>query len=130
VIECTGLFTDAAKARGHLEAGAKKVITSAPAKGEDITVVMGVNSDQYDGTIHNYCERGLRNLTQKPPREAQEEFVLGRNLRRRHLSVGQKAAIALEWSDQIELSPEPEKNKERGKPKGSHLRRRRIIESV
>jgi hypothetical protein len=50
VIECTGLFTDAAKARGHLEAGAKKVVTSAPAKGEDITVVMGVNSDQYDDT--------------------------------------------------------------------------------
>ena len=53
VIECTGLFTDAAKARGHLEAGAKKVIISAPAKGEDITVVMGVNSDQYDATKHH-----------------------------------------------------------------------------
>jgi len=53
VIECTGLFTDAAKARGHLQAGAKKVIISAPAKGEDITVVMGVNSDQYDGTMHH-----------------------------------------------------------------------------
>src|SRR5207237_5656184 len=43
VIECTGLFTDAEKAKGHLAAGAKKVIISAPAKGEDITVVMGVN---------------------------------------------------------------------------------------
>jgi glyceraldehyde 3-phosphate dehydrogenase len=53
VIECTGLFTDAAKAKGHLEAGAKKVIISAPAKGEDITVVMGVNSDQYDGAKHH-----------------------------------------------------------------------------
>jgi hypothetical protein len=48
-----------------------------------------------------------------------EEFVLSRNLRRRHLSVGQKAAIALDWSEQIELSPEPEKNKERGRPKGA-----------
>ena len=53
VIECTGLFTDAAKAKGHLEAGAKKVIISAPAKGEDITVVMGVNSDKYDGAKHH-----------------------------------------------------------------------------
>ena len=43
VIESTGLFTDAAKAQAHLQAGAKKVIISAPAKGEDITVVMGVN---------------------------------------------------------------------------------------
>jgi glyceraldehyde 3-phosphate dehydrogenase len=42
VIECTGLFTEAEKAKGHLAAGAKKVIISAPAKGEDITVVMGV----------------------------------------------------------------------------------------
>jgi glyceraldehyde-3-phosphate dehydrogenase/erythrose-4-phosphate dehydrogenase len=57
VIECTGLFTDAAKARGHLEAGAKKVITSAPAKGEEITVVMGVNSHQYDRTIHHFVSR-------------------------------------------------------------------------
>src|SRR5205823_4569494 len=43
VIESTGLFTDAEKAKGHITAGAKKVIISAPAKGEDITVVMGVN---------------------------------------------------------------------------------------
>ncbi|MEO6881299.1 MAG: type I glyceraldehyde-3-phosphate dehydrogenase, partial [Mycobacteriaceae bacterium] len=50
VIESTGIFTDAAKARGHLEAGAKKVIVSAPAKGEDLTVVMGVNHDEYDGS--------------------------------------------------------------------------------
>ncbi|GCA98855.1 MULTISPECIES: type I glyceraldehyde-3-phosphate dehydrogenase [Mycolicibacterium] len=50
VVESTGIFTDAAKARGHLEAGAKKVIISAPASGEDITIVMGVNDDQYDGS--------------------------------------------------------------------------------
>ena len=48
-----------------------------------------------------------------------EEFVLSRNLRRRHLSVGQKAAVALEWSEQIELSADPEKNKGRGRPKGT-----------
>ena len=53
VIESTGLFTDAAKARAHLEAGAKKVIISAPAKGEDITVVLGVNDDLYDSAKHN-----------------------------------------------------------------------------
>jgi len=50
VIESTGIFTDAAKATGHLDAGAKKVIVSAPAKGEDLTVVMGVNHDRYDGS--------------------------------------------------------------------------------
>ena len=48
VIESTGLFTDADKAKGHIAAGAKKVIISAPAKGEDITVVMGVNHEKYD----------------------------------------------------------------------------------
>jgi len=52
VIESTGLFTDAEKARGHLAAGARKVIISAPAKGEDITIVMGVNDDRYDATKH------------------------------------------------------------------------------
>jgi glyceraldehyde 3-phosphate dehydrogenase len=53
VIECTGLFTEASKARGHITAGAKKVIISAPAKEEDITVVMGVNHDKYDAAKHN-----------------------------------------------------------------------------
>ncbi|HTB23327.1 MAG TPA: type I glyceraldehyde-3-phosphate dehydrogenase [bacterium] len=46
VLECTGLFTDAEKAKGHISAGAKKVIISAPAKGEDLTVVIGVNDDK------------------------------------------------------------------------------------
>jgi len=53
VIECTGLFTEAEKAKGHIEAGAKKVIISAPAKGEDITVVIGVNDNKLDLTKHN-----------------------------------------------------------------------------
>lgn len=52
VIESTGLFTEAEKAKGHITAGAKKVIISAPAKGEDITVVMGVNDDKLDVTKH------------------------------------------------------------------------------
>jgi glyceraldehyde 3-phosphate dehydrogenase len=53
VVESTGLFTEAAKAKGHLDAGAKKVIISAPAKGEDITIVLGVNDDKYDPAKHN-----------------------------------------------------------------------------
>ena len=53
VIESTGFFTDAASAGKHLAAGARKVIISAPAKGEDITIVMGVNDDAYDSAIHN-----------------------------------------------------------------------------
>lgn len=53
VVESTGRFTDADKAAAHIEAGAKKVIISAPAKGEDITVVMGVNNDKYDAAKHH-----------------------------------------------------------------------------
>ena len=53
VLESTGLFTDADKARAHLDAGAKKVIISAPAKGEDITIVLGVNEDRYDPASHD-----------------------------------------------------------------------------
>jgi len=53
VIESTGFFTDADKAAAHLRGGAKKVIISAPAKGEDITIVLGVNQDMYDPAKHN-----------------------------------------------------------------------------
>jgi len=53
VIESTGLFTEAEKAKGHIVAGAKKVIISAPAKGEDITIVMGVNDGKYDASKHH-----------------------------------------------------------------------------
>jgi len=53
VVESTGLFTDREKAQSHIEAGAEKVIISAPAKGEDITIVMGVNEDRYDPATHN-----------------------------------------------------------------------------
>jgi glyceraldehyde 3-phosphate dehydrogenase len=52
VIESTGLFTDASKAKAHVDGGAKKVIISAPAKGEDFTVVLGVNDDKYDPAKH------------------------------------------------------------------------------
>lgn len=53
VVESTGLFTDAAKAAAHRQGGAKKVIISAPAKGEDVTVVLGVNEDKYNPAKHN-----------------------------------------------------------------------------
>ena len=53
VLESTGLFTDASKAAAHLQRGVKKVIISAPAKGEDITMVLGVNEDMYDSARHN-----------------------------------------------------------------------------
>ena len=53
VIESTGFFTDGREASRHLEAGAKKVVISAPAKNEDITVVLGVNDDKYDKEKHH-----------------------------------------------------------------------------
>ncbi len=53
VVESTGFFTDRDKAAKHLEAGARKVIISAPAKGEDITIVMGANEGQYDPAAHH-----------------------------------------------------------------------------
>ena len=53
VVESTGVFTDAEKARAHLAAGAKKVIISAPAKNEDLTIVLGVNEDRYDPDQHH-----------------------------------------------------------------------------
>ncbi len=74
VIESTGLFTDAEKAKGHLDAGAKKVIISAPAKGEDITIVMGVNDSKYDrGQAPHHLQRFLHDELSRAarPRPAQ-----------------------------------------------------------
>src|SRR5258706_4946611 len=53
VVESTGLFTEAEKAKGHITAGAKKVLITAPAKGEDITIVLGVNHTKYDPSKHH-----------------------------------------------------------------------------
>jgi len=58
VIESTGVFTDGQKASAHLQAGAKKVIISAPAKNEDITIVMGVNEEKYDPSKHKIISNG------------------------------------------------------------------------
>jgi glyceraldehyde 3-phosphate dehydrogenase len=58
VLECTGLFTDKEKAAGHITAGAKKVLISAPAKGQDLTVVIGVNDHLYDPAKHHVISNG------------------------------------------------------------------------
>jgi len=58
VLECTGLFTDKDKAAGHITAGAKKVLISAPAKGQDLTVVIGVNDHLYDPAKHHVISNG------------------------------------------------------------------------
>ncbi len=58
VLECTGLFTDREKAAAHLAAGAKKVIISAPAKGQDATIVLGVNTGVYDSAKHSVISCG------------------------------------------------------------------------
>ena len=59
VIESTGFFTNAPAGRRHLEGGAKKVIISAPAKGDDLTVVMGVNENKYDPSQHTVVSQRL-----------------------------------------------------------------------
>ena len=58
VLECTGLFTDREKAQLHIDAGAKKVIISAPAKGGDATIVLGVNTETYDAAKHHVLSCG------------------------------------------------------------------------
>jgi glyceraldehyde 3-phosphate dehydrogenase len=58
VLECTGLFTDKEKNKPHFDAGAKKVIISAPAKNHDVTIVLGVNTEQYDGAKHHVLSNG------------------------------------------------------------------------
>jgi glyceraldehyde 3-phosphate dehydrogenase len=58
VLECTGLFTDKEKAKVHLDAGAKKVIISAPAKNHDVTIVLGVNTEAYDAGKHHILSCG------------------------------------------------------------------------
>ncbi len=58
VLECTGLFTEREKAQHHIDAGAKKVIISAPAKGNDVTIVLGVNTEQYEAAKHHILSCG------------------------------------------------------------------------
>ncbi len=81
VVESTGLFTNAAKAKGHLEAGAKKVIISAPATDPDITIVLGVNDDKYDGSQHIISNASCTTNCLAPVTKVlQDEFGIVRGL--------------------------------------------------
>jgi glyceraldehyde 3-phosphate dehydrogenase len=82
VIESTGLFTDAERAAAHLQAGAKKVIISAPAKKEDITIVLGVNDDKYDPAKHNVISNAscTTNCLAPAAKVVHDRFVIKRGL--------------------------------------------------
>jgi glyceraldehyde 3-phosphate dehydrogenase (phosphorylating) len=82
VIESTGLFTDAEKAAAHLQAGAKKVIISAPAKKEDITIVLGVNDEKYDPAKHNVISNAscTTNCLAPAAKVVHDKFVIKRGL--------------------------------------------------
>jgi len=82
VLECTGLFRDREKAGLHLQAGAKKVIISAPAKGDDLTVVVGVNDDKYDGSKHNILSNGscTTNCLAPPARVLLDNFGIEKGM--------------------------------------------------
>jgi glyceraldehyde 3-phosphate dehydrogenase len=82
VIESTGLFTDANKARVHADNGAKKVIISAPAKNEDVTIVMGVNHDTYDAAKHTIISNAscTTNCLAPMAKVLHDTFVIERGL--------------------------------------------------
>jgi len=82
VIESSGAFTEAEKAKAHLQAGAKKVIISAPAKGEDITICMGVNDNKYDPAKHNIISNASCTTNSLAPvaKVLHEEFGLRRGV--------------------------------------------------
>jgi glyceraldehyde 3-phosphate dehydrogenase len=82
VIESTGLFTDATKARAHITGGAKKVIISAPAKNEDFTVVMGVNHEDYDPSSHAIISNAscTTNCLAPMAKAIHDEFTIERGL--------------------------------------------------
>ena len=82
VIESTGLFTDAEKAHAHIDAGAKKVIISAPAKHEDVTIVLGVNEGMYDPAKHHIISNAscTTNCLAPVAKVVQDEFGIVRGL--------------------------------------------------
>jgi glyceraldehyde 3-phosphate dehydrogenase len=82
VLESTGLFTDAAKAAAHIEAGARKVIISAPAKGEDVTIVLGVNEGMYDPEKHTIISNAscTTNCLAPAAKVVHDRFVIKRGL--------------------------------------------------
>ncbi len=82
VVESTGIFTDATRARAHLEAGAKKVIITAPAKNEDVTLVLGVNESVYDADRHHVVSNAscTTNGLALPAKVVFDEFGIQRGL--------------------------------------------------
>jgi glyceraldehyde 3-phosphate dehydrogenase len=82
VVESTGIFTDAEKARAHITGGAKKVIISAPAKNEDVTIVLGVNDDMYDAEKHQIISNAscTTNCLAPVAKVVQDEFGIVRGL--------------------------------------------------
>jgi glyceraldehyde 3-phosphate dehydrogenase len=82
VLECTGLFTDKEKNKPHLDAGAKKVIISAPAKNHDATIVLGVNTEVYDGAKHTVisCGSCTTNCLAPVAKVLHDNFVIKRGL--------------------------------------------------
>jgi glyceraldehyde 3-phosphate dehydrogenase len=82
VLECTGLFTDKEKNQPHLDAGAKKVIISAPAKNHDVTVVLGVNTESYDSAKHTVisCGSCTTNCLAPVAKVLQDTFGIKRGL--------------------------------------------------
>lgn len=82
VLESTGLFTEAEKARAHLDAGARKVIISAPAKNEDVTIVLGVNDAAYDPAAHNIISNAscTTNALATAAKVVHDEFGIVRGL--------------------------------------------------
>jgi glyceraldehyde 3-phosphate dehydrogenase len=82
VVESTGIFTDATKAKAHLDGGAKKVIISAPAKNEDLTVVLGVNDDAYDPANHHIISNAscTTNCLAPMAKALNDEFTIVRGL--------------------------------------------------
>jgi glyceraldehyde 3-phosphate dehydrogenase len=82
VIESTGIFTDGTKAKAHVDGGAKKVIISAPAKNEDVTIVMGVNDGDYDASAHTIVSNAscTTNCLAPMAKVLNDEFTLVRGL--------------------------------------------------
>jgi len=82
VVESTGFFTDAVKAKVHVDNGAKKVIISAPAKNEDVTIVMGVNDGDYDGAVHTVISNAscTTNCLGPMAKVLDEEFTIVKGL--------------------------------------------------
>jgi glyceraldehyde 3-phosphate dehydrogenase len=82
VLESTGFFTDGTKAKTHIEGGAKKVIISAPASNEDLTVVMGVNDDSYDASAHHVISNAscTTNCLAPMAKALNDEFTIVRGL--------------------------------------------------